>query len=75
MNAREDSTPSEREQILAAERDRALASVRKLVAIIARHGGYMAPEHQADYREAKALVRIGPIATTFAPITPDWAKR
>lgn len=62
----EDAQPSEREQLLLAERDAALASVRALIAIIAKHAGYMAPEHQAAYRAAKALVGIGPIAKPWS---------
>ncbi len=46
--------------VIAAERDAALASVKALVAVIAKVGGYMSPEHQQAYRDAKALIGIGP---------------
>lgn len=62
----EDAQPSEREQLLLAERDVALAAVRALIAMIAKHGGYMTPEHQIVYRDAKALVGIGPIAKPWS---------
>ncbi len=47
-------------EIAFAERDAALASLRALVAIIARAGGQMEHEHQQAYRDAKALLGIGP---------------
>lgn len=46
--------------VIAAERDVALDSVRALVAIIAKAGGYMSPEQQQAYRDAKALISVGP---------------
>ncbi len=47
--------------VIAAERDAALASVRALVVIIAKQGGHMKPEHQIAYRDAQALLDIGPL--------------
>jgi hypothetical protein len=61
-------TPSEREQLLAAERDAALESVRALIRVLAAIGGHMTHEQQAAYREAKALVGIGPVAQ-------EWRNR
>lgn len=57
---------SEREQLAIAERDRALAMVRSLVAILAHAGGFMRPEQQQTYRDAKALVGIGPVAKPWS---------
>ncbi len=52
-------------EIVTAERDAAFASVRALVAIIAKAGGYMTPEQQQAYRDAKALLGIGPTRKTW----------
>ncbi len=52
-------------ELVTAERDAAFASLRALVAVLARVGGYMTPEHQQAYRDAKALLGIGPTRKTW----------
>lgn len=57
---------SEREQLLAAERDDALQSVRNLISILEGNGGFMRPDQQAMIRNAKALVGMGPIVKLWS---------